>query len=524
MAQTQLIFDQGHYQRLIEARGDFIRRLVTEFKTLGLKTALDAGCGVGFFARILEECGLAVRAFDGRKENVEEARRRYQQILFEQGDIQDPGILRLGSFDLVLCFGLLYHLENPLLAIRHLRALTGRALLLESMCLSDEKPWMLLRDEPALEDQSLSDVAFYPSEGCIVKMLYHAGFSAVYRVAKLPDHVDFRDTPEQARRRTVLFASPVPVSLPGFIPFPEPRETKDPWTKKSGSALTLSRRIQRFASKPAREKYSSVAQRFRRWFPKVPVPLRLPFGAWFLVKDSTVDHALLCGGFENAEIRFVDRFLRMGMTVLDIGAHHGLYTLLASKRIGADGKVVAFEPSPRERRRLERHVRINFRSNVCIEGLALGSEHSKANLFLVEGGEDGCNSLRPPAVRAATRSVSVEVVTLDSYLEKAGIRQVDFMKLDVEGGELAVLRGAEKLLEHRPRPVILAEVQDIRTQPWGYRAGEIIRYLSDKGYKWFSLSAEGSMAPLDLGAETFDGNFVACPEESVSTVSLGNLN
>jgi hypothetical protein len=116
----------------------------------------------------------------------------------------------------------------------------------------------------------------------------------------------------------------------------------------------------------------------------------------------------------------------------------------------------------------------------------------------------------------------VEVVTLDSYLENAGIRRVDFVKLDVEGGELAVLQGAEKLLEQRPRPVILAEVQDIRTQPWGYRASEIVRFLSDKGYKWFSLSAEGSLAPLDLGAETFDGNFVACPEESVSTVSLGN--
>src|SRR5260370_25159630 len=195
MAQIQLIFDQSHYQRLIEGRGDLIRRLVTEFKaSLSLKTALDAGCGVGFFAWILEECGLAVRAFDGRNENVEEARKRYQKISFEQGDIQDPDILRLGSFDLVLCFGLLYHLENPLLAIRHLRALTGKALLLERMCLPDEKPSMLLRDEPALEDHSLSDVAFYPTEGCIVKMLYHAGFSTVYGTAQLPHPSDLRHT------------------------------------------------------------------------------------------------------------------------------------------------------------------------------------------------------------------------------------------------------------------------------------------------------------------------------------------
>jgi hypothetical protein len=93
---------------------------------------------------------------------------------------------------------------------------------------------------------------------------------------------------------------------------------------------------------------------------------------------------------------------------------------------------------------------------------------------------------------------------------------VDFIKLDVEGGELAVLQGAQRLLESAPRPVILAEVQDIRTQPWGYRASEVIRFLSDKGYKWFSLSSQGALSLMDVSAETFDGNFVACPEESES--------
>jgi hypothetical protein len=95
------------------------------------------------------------------------------------------------------------------------------------------------------------------------------------------------------------------------------------------------------------------------------------------------------------------------------------------------------------------------------------------------------------------------------------VNTVDFIKLDVEGGELSVLQGAQRLLEFAQRPVILAEVQDVRTQPRGYRAREIITYLSAKGYKWFSLSAEGALMPLDVRAETFDGNLVACPEESV---------
>jgi 2-polyprenyl-3-methyl-5-hydroxy-6-metoxy-1,4-benzoquinol methylase len=140
-------FDQRHYVKLIRARGETIRRVATRLRqTLGLASALDAGCGVGFFSRILQECGLDVRGFDRRAENVAEARRRFSAISFEQGDIESVGILKLGTFDLTLCFGLLYHLENPMLAIRHLRALTGKALLLESMCIPGNDAGMMLRE------------------------------------------------------------------------------------------------------------------------------------------------------------------------------------------------------------------------------------------------------------------------------------------------------------------------------------------------------------------------------------------
>ena len=98
VAITLTEFDQRHYLRLINARGETIRSVVAELKgALGLTTALDAGCGVGFFAQILQECGLSVGAFDGRTENVTEARRRFPEIRFEQGDIENPGILALGS-------------------------------------------------------------------------------------------------------------------------------------------------------------------------------------------------------------------------------------------------------------------------------------------------------------------------------------------------------------------------------------------------------------------------------------------
>lgn len=509
-------FDERDYRKLTAARGRTIQRVVETLKpVLGVATAVDAGCGVGFFSKMLEESGLNVCGFDGRSENIAEAKRRFPEIPFEQANVEDAGILELGRFDMVLCFGLLYHLENPLRAVRNLRGLTGKCLLLESMCLPDEKPSMLLRDEPRAADQGLADVACYPSESSLVKMLYRAGFTNVYRVVPLPDHDDFCDTPEHARRRTVLLATAAPLDVAGFRLFPEPRDGQDPWSKSAPGKLSLAQRIERFIASPRRRKYITLALRARRVFPKMPIPLRLGFGAWWLAERGHLDEELMYGGFEEAEQRFVRRLLRPGMTVVDVGAHHGLYTMLSSKRVGRKGGVVAFEPSPRECGRFERHMRVNRCRNVQLEAAALANQNSLANFYVVEGYRDACNSLRPPAVPDLTRTIQVPVRRLDDALAARGVRKVDFVKLDAEGAELEVLRGAEKLLRTAPRPLILAEVQDLRTQPWNYKAREIPLLLKAWNYRWFSIGEEGELRAASPDEEAYDGNFVAVPAERV---------
>jgi FkbM family methyltransferase len=520
VAITLTEFDQRRYLRLINARGKTIRAVIAELKAvLGLATALDAGCGVGFFSQILQECGLHVAAFDGRMENVAEAHKRFPEISFEQGDIENPGILALGKFDLTLCFGLLYHLENPMLAIRHLRALTGKGLLLESMCIPGNSAGMVLREEPAAADQSLTDIALYPSEACLVKMLYRAGFAAVYRVAELPDHDDFRETPLHARRRTVLFAAVEPVRVGGFERIDEPRGVTDPWSKTAtnGDGVSLAGRVLGFLRRPQREQYISLAYRARRVFPEMPIPLRLPFGAWWLAQKSALDDDLIHEGFEDAEMAFVEKLLRPGMTVLDAGAHHGLYTLLASKRVGADGRVIAFEPSSRERKRLVRHLRLNRCKNVSVQPYALGDRREEANLFVVAGREDWCNSLRAPQLDAGTSTERVAVERADDVLEKLGIVRVDFIKLDVEGAELSFLLGARRTLM-TSRPVILVEVQDVRCRPWGYAAREIVDFLTCANYCWFALTANSNLQPISARLKTYDANLVALPEERADEI------
>jgi FkbM family methyltransferase len=240
------------------------------------------------------------------------------------------------------------------------------------------------------------------------------------------------------------------------------------------------------------------------------------------VRNDYLGRTILDGQFESAEFAFVSRFLRPGMIVLDVGAHHGFYTLLLSKRVRKEGRVIAFEPSARERRALLRHLRINNCGNVRVEALALGSEEKDASLFVVEGCHSGCNSLRTPAhdVRGQFTPAPVHIVRLDDWLNAQKIKQVDFIKLDVEGGELDVLRGAEDLLKRRPRPLILAELQDVRAKAWGHQAKDVAEFLRSLGFHWLKPTLAGSLARFPEAQTEYDDNLVAVPVERMGEIAV----
>jgi SAM-dependent methyltransferase len=243
----QFIFDQSIQSELRDAKGEFLRRVITPWKSAaGLQTAFDTGCGVGYFSGVLQDLGLRVSAADGRADNVTEARARYPQVDFHVADAEDPLPSDIGTFDLVLCFGLLYHLENPLRAMRNLRTLTGKVLLLESLCLPDDQPFLLLLDEPLGEDQSLRAVSCYPSEGAMVKMAYRAGFPYVYQFRELPDHEHFRPAVGRSRMRTVLAASLSPLDSALIVPVPEPTPSGDLWTTDPTGAVKMARKLRRY--------------------------------------------------------------------------------------------------------------------------------------------------------------------------------------------------------------------------------------------------------------------------------------
>jgi FkbM family methyltransferase len=281
-------------------------------------------------------------------------------------------------------------------------------------------------------------------------------------------------------------------------------------------------RFRRFLGKPWREKVDTILYRLVQAFPFVPLPVRLSFGGWWLARNDFIGAALFCGGFENTECSFVERFLNPGMTVLDVGAHHGFYTLLASRKVGSQGRVLAVEASPRESKKLQLHLAINRCKNVQLECCALGEAEGRAQLHVVLGGQSGRSSFRNPGASEPTVTIPVHIKCLDSMLAAHDIERVDFMKVDVEGGELSVLKGGIELLSRRPRPVILLEVQDVRTREWGYPAREIVQFLSTNGYHWFRPLLGGTLEPIAADAQEYDGNFVAVPEEKVGSLATSD--
>jgi SAM-dependent methyltransferase len=225
---------------------------------LALESALDVGCGIGDFSLFLRDFGFRVSALDGRKENLEEAQRRVENVSFYQANVEDAALPTLGSFDLVLCVGLLYHLENPFRAIRNLFALTGKVLIVESMCIPDRSTTLLLVDEANLEDQGLNYVAFYPSEGSLIKMLYRAGFPFVYHFRTLPDHEQFRKTEGRNRSRTMLVASQSELDEPTLMLAAEPGNSYDPWLLGWPS---FKQRVMNFLRRPWNKKFQPVRRR-----------------------------------------------------------------------------------------------------------------------------------------------------------------------------------------------------------------------------------------------------------------------
>jgi FkbM family methyltransferase len=164
------------------------------------------------------------------------------------------------------------------------------------------------------------------------------------------------------------------------------------------------------------------------------------------ITGSGIDRLWL-GSYEPSKMRLASTWVSPADVVFDIGANVGIYTLLFSERVGSRGCVVAFEPSPRNIGFLRRHLDLNLAANVVVVEAAVIDNVGVARFDTADTASTG--HLSPDG------GFDVATITIDDFVESTG-HVPSHLKIDVEGAEVGVLRGAEKTLKrHRPQ-ILLA--------------------------------------------------------------------
>jgi FkbM family methyltransferase len=201
----------------------------------------------------------------------------------------------------------------------------------------------------------------------------------------------------------------------------------------------------------------------------------IPFDGQVILGNPSIGGILegiyLRGYHEFAATACMKQRVKRGMTVIDVGADKGYNTLLAARRVGASGKVHAFEPLERAREQLIRNLAANGYSNVVIHDVALFDEdkHLAMSGSRLAGGD-------------ATSVDRVHCVPFDSLPAAVATARIGFVKIDVEGAEFNVLKGMRRMLA-RDRPEILVEVHPPQLRTFGYSVAALVSFLESLGYE-----------------------------------------
>jgi len=194
------------------------------------------------------------------------------------------------------------------------------------------------------------------------------------------------------------------------------------------------------------------------------------------------------GSYEEETERFIRQNVKPGMTVLDIGANTGYMTILLADMVGAHGQVHSFEPMPANYELLRKNVQSNGLSQVHLHKFALSERKGEATLH-IDPGNDGGNTIGEVTGEDwnGHATVTVATETLDEFIAQAGIGDVGFIKIDVEGAESLVFAGAARLLSRPNAPVIVCEVGDAAQQLVGTTELNLRKTLYGHGYASYWL-------------------------------------
>lgn len=218
----------------------------------------------------------------------------------------------------------------------------------------------------------------------------------------------------------------------------------------------------------------------------IPVRFDLEPGVTFLldpIYDDLQRTILLAhGGWQAGVWRSLSADLREGAVFLDLGAHVGYFSLRASPKIGKTGRVIAFEPNPDTLKELRANIRASHASNIVVQPIACTDAEQTLTLYSDRDHPAGASLSSANAGSKGGRfSYTVRGRRVDDVIRELGLTRVDVVKVDVEGAEFFVLKGALETLK-RFHPKVVVEIMPANLANMNTKPEDIFRLMQEAGY------------------------------------------
>jgi FkbM family methyltransferase len=245
---------------------------------------------------------------------------------------------------------------------------------------------------------------------------------------------------------------------------------------------------------------------------RVPVLTKLGNGMKIHVASNDFVGGMILrdGYYESGTVSLIERLLAPGMVFLDVGAHVGQYTLVASRQVGGNGQVHSFEPDPNTFRWLAGNVRLNHLQNVHVNQMALSDQAGRKRFYFAMPHDIGSNSLSRP-VNDSGHFCEVTCTTVDEYVEANQLDKVHLIKVDIEGAEFAMFTGAKRLLSRQNKPIIVVEFEEERQRAFGNSCAKLAELLTADGYSLFRLDTVPLQAYAPRANDAPSFNVLAVP-------------
>lgn len=192
------------------------------------------------------------------------------------------------------------------------------------------------------------------------------------------------------------------------------------------------------------------------------------------------------------ETHFLRKILKKNDVFIDAGAHIGWYSLNASLLIGDKGRVIAFEPNPECINQFKNNILRNKFNNIILEKSALGDKSGISKFWI--GDDMGGSLIKNNTLRLSgnknLKTINVKVKKLDDYCKEKKIKNIKLIKIDVEGFELSVLKGALEILK-KQAPALMIEVLDECLKENGESKKKLLDFLRKLGYVPYKFVASG---------------------------------